>query len=501
MKKLTIILIFIVLIFNNLNCQKSDYVQLSGFTFVKGKIQNFKMYYDEFRTVEITINDWTTAIRKKYYANIDTTGKFAVSFYLFNPQDVLFTYANKWHSVFVSPNDTLEIAIDAEFFPQGNQYFGKTAKACYDYQKYYSETKNILIEIDKRKNLLRSSLSIDAYTALVDSNYAVQLKTIENFIQLNNPDSFLIKWIRNGFYLRSKSDILSYHFLRHGINDLDTSFINSVNIRDSTLRFNSAYAQLINSTSSLIAFSSSRNCGSLNNALSERRSHLEKEEIVLHNKPLLTDEELQKALFNCFIQKAYLLKDDLLRQSVLVHRYLSILEEQNTDVNLEEVLRNIDDYRIKASVMSEYNDYEFRHGNLNSIKMANPGSLVLDKLTDKFKGFVLYIDFWGTWWPPCLPQMEYMKNIKKELKNEKIAFIYLCCKCQKDDWEKTIKDFKGDHIFLTLEEYASLANQLNLVYLPRYIIIDKNGKVVNDNAPNPVQTMSLVNELKKYLKD
>ena len=179
---------------------------------------------------------------------------------------------------------------------------------------------------------------------------------------------------------------------------------------------------------------------------------------------------------------------------------LSILERQNVDVGLDSVLSRINDFRIKASVILRYNEYEFRRGNLNALQIENPGSILLDKLISKFKGYVLYIDFWGTWCSPCYTQMNLMKDIEKEFKKEKIVFIYLCCKCQKDLWEKTITEFKGEHIFLNSEEYAYLSKQFNIISVPRYIIIDKNGKVVNDNAPYPMN-QSLVNDLRKYLKN
>lgn len=500
MKTIKIIVFILVTFSIETECQNNNSnSELSGYTTVNGAIKNFQKFYDQYNIIEIQVDDWTTSLRRQYFANIDSLGEFSLSFYVFNPQNVLFTYKNKWHNIFVYPNDTLEISLDGGNFPEGNQYQGKTAKLCSDYLKYRIYNRSVLANFVSKNNQLQNTLSPDDYKHWRDSIYYSQLKNAENYIQLNNFNDFLRTWIKNDIYLNSINDVLGCYFRQRELKNIDTAFINSIYLEDSTLRFNSSYCRLINKTSTLLARFGSK-YSSLNNLNLRRIKVLNIEENKPNDKPRLSKEQFQIELFNDFVHLTDVINNNLFKQSVIAERYLSILEQQNVDVGLDSVLKRINDYRIKASVISKYNDYEFRQGNLNSLKIGNPGSLLLDKLIDKFKGYVLCIDFWGTWWPPCFSQMNLMKNIEKELKNEKIAFIYLCCKCQKDIWEKTIRDFEGEHIFLSSEEYVYLSKQFNIGTLPTYIIIDKKGKIVNDRAPYPIEK-SLVNDLRKYLRN
>jgi thiol-disulfide isomerase/thioredoxin len=500
MKK-TIITIVILLTFSiEMECQNNKiYSDQPGYTTIKGTIKNFNKAYDQFRSIEIQINDWTTSLRRQYFANIDSTGYFSISFYILNNQDVIFTYNNKWHLVFVNPNDTLNMSIDADNFPKGNKYQGKTAKTCSDYLKYWLLYPSSSINFVKTNNLLQNTLPPAEYKQWRDSVYYSDLEKVENYIRFNNFNDFLSNWIKNDIYLIAKSDVLGYYFRKPTIRNIDTLFINSINFEDSTLRYNSNNSGIINSTAVLLSMYSSK-MNTVNNTILRPIQSSNVEENKPISKPRLSNEQFQILLFNNFIKTTGALNNNLFRQSVIAERYLSILEQQNIDVGLDSVLSRINDYRIKASVILRYNDYEFRKGNLNSLQIENPGSILLDKLISKFKGYVLFIDFWGTWCGPCYSQMKLMKDIEKELKNEKIAFIYLCCKCQKDLWEKTTKGLEGEHIFLTSEEYAFLSKRFNIISVPRNIIIDKNGKLVNDNVPYQMDKY-LVNTLRNYLRN
>jgi hypothetical protein len=66
---------------------------------------------------------------------------------------------------------------------------------------------------------------------------------------------------------------------------------------------------------------------------------------------------------------------------------------------------------------------------------------------------------------------------------------------------KIIHQHEGEHIFLKTEEFAYLSKQLDIVSVPEYIIIDKNGKIVNYSAPKPFVKGALIDELRKYLNN
>jgi thiol-disulfide isomerase/thioredoxin len=473
----------------------------SGYATITGSIRNYNKNYDQFRSIEIQVTDWTTSLRRQYFTEADSLGNFSITFFIFNNQDVLFTFDNKWHNIFVNPNDTLKILIDPFNFPDGNTYEGITAKTCRDYLIFYSRNSIRNSEFAKKNSQQQKTLTYEKYNAWRDSVYYSDIEAANNFIRDYEVDNFLGGWIKNNAYIMSVSDKIA--FCMRNRRSQDISLINQIKKEDSTLRYNSNYSGIVNSGAILTSMYATNQYIRDNQVNLSKPPQYSAEQIP----PKPSEEELKsrteklnKKVFKYYVDATDSIKNDLLRQSIITARYLSILKDQNIDVGFDSTLNRITDYRIKASLLQQTNDYHFRKGNFNSLDIKNPGNTLLDSLKNKYKGYVLYIDFWGTWCAPCYSQMKVMKRIEKEFLRKKIVFIYLCCKCQKDKWVNESKDSNGQHIYLTPDQYAYLSKKFNIISLPRYVIIDKKGNVITENGPMPTES-SFENKLKSYLKD
>lgn len=125
-----------------------------------------------------------------------------------------------------------------------------------------------------------------------------------------------------------------------------------------------------------------------------------------------------------------------------------------------------------------------------------------------FKGKVLYVDFWGTTCGPCLEEFRsFTKPLKQTFNNRSdIAYLYVCGG-RKLIWKQQLKklEIDGSHIFLDEKDYAHFYRQAvkgdkdTAISMPRYLIIGKDGKIANTNAPRPSDKDSLVYQLNKYL--
>ena len=112
---------------------------------------------------------------------------------------------------------------------------------------------------------------------------------------------------------------------------------------------------------------------------------------------------------------------------------------------------------------------------------------VTKKYIHKYKGKVVYIDFYATWCGPCRQEIPYAKQLHLEFKNKDVVFLNLCAKSKLDDWNNFIKQYeiKGENFLLTQEEFNLLSNVYNVQGFPTYILIDKEGKAIDSKAPRP----------------
>lgn len=105
-----------------------------------------------------------------------------------------------------------------------------------------------------------------------------------------------------------------------------------------------------------------------------------------------------------------------------------------------------------------------------------------------FKGKVVYIDVWATWCGPCKQEIPHLIKMEEEYKNKNIVFLGVSIDAQEDHakWKKFLIDYnmKGVQVFAG-DKAADISKPYKIKGIPRFILIDKNGRIVSDNAPRP----------------
>lgn len=110
-----------------------------------------------------------------------------------------------------------------------------------------------------------------------------------------------------------------------------------------------------------------------------------------------------------------------------------------------------------------------------------------------FRGKILVIDVWATWCHSCLAMMpKFMELRSKYSNNSNIEFITVSSDYAqaKEKWGTAIKKHGMTdmiNLFPKYEEESTpnFHDEYNISGVPRYILIDKEGKIITAYAPGP----------------
>ncbi|MBC7398802.1 MAG: TlpA family protein disulfide reductase [Mucilaginibacter sp.] len=118
---------------------------------------------------------------------------------------------------------------------------------------------------------------------------------------------------------------------------------------------------------------------------------------------------------------------------------------------------------------------------LNKVPKTTADS-VFNAILKKYRGKVVYVDFWATWCSPCRSGIEEVAPLKKEIKDKNIAFIYITDPSSPEDtYRKMIPAIAGEHYKLGKDDWNYIATKYSISGIPRYMLVDKQGRIVNDN--------------------
>ena len=195
-------------------------------------------------------------------------------------------------------------------------------------------------------------------------------------------------------------------------------------------------------------------------------------------------------------------------QQLLAQGYLSYLNEGKVS-ELEPFLTNYyeryPDSDYNETLKDEYRDwYAISNGQpAPDVEAMDPDGTVFH-LSD-LKGKVVYIDIWATWCGPCLGEMPHAKKIKDHYKDSNdIVFLYISVDENKEKWLKYLEehpDFKGMQVNDSGNFNSNITKAFMVRGIPRYIIIDREGKIFSTDAQRPSSGEKLISELDRVLEE
>ncbi|GAB2794512.1 hypothetical protein GCM10027275_44520 [Rhabdobacter roseus] len=148
---------------------------------------------------------------------------------------------------------------------------------------------------------------------------------------------------------------------------------------------------------------------------------------------------------------------------------------------------------VKDSLLINHIESEFR----SKLLVNNNASYFFDKSLNKFTlkdlktkhaGKIIYIDFWASWCAPCRAEMPESKQLSEEYTKKGVNFVYVSIDDNAAAWERASKQIgipDASSYLLPSSKNSTIAKQFNISTIPRYVLIDKDGKVIDADAPRP----------------
>lgn len=163
----------------------------------------------------------------------------------------------------------------------------------------------------------------------------------------------------------------------------------------------------------------------------------------------------------------------------------------STDVkNNEEITKSYNTLKTvaKGNVSPQFENYENFKGGTTSLS--------------DLKGKYVYVDVWATWCGPCKAEIPSLKKVEEKYHRKNIEFVSISVDALKDHdkWKAMVaeKELKGIQLFSDKSWKSKFVQEYLIKGIPRFILIDTEGKIISANAPRPSseKLIELFNELK-----
>lgn len=142
---------------------------------------------------------------------------------------------------------------------------------------------------------------------------------------------------------------------------------------------------------------------------------------------------------------------------------------------------------VASHALDRYRQYVKEHElKVVEQKPMTRGDSIFQRIIEPYKGNALYVNFWNMSCGPCRADMLNEREIVEQLKDKPVRFLYICDEKQspRDPTEKWLNDnnIKGEHIFVTHEEWQQLCAKFQFNATPFNIGVDKDGNIVTCEA-------------------
>ncbi|EMR01920.1 TlpA family protein disulfide reductase [Cesiribacter andamanensis] len=412
---------------------------------------------------------------------LDAAGRFSFMFEADQPMEALISYYKGWDRLYLSPGDTLKLEYDTETGFTCPLYSGSGAAEnafLYAFDDGYDTYGTFKIEEKMQE------LEADSFLQYVEEKRARQLAFLEEFHQKTPLSEAFRQFFQNDLLYTDAEYLLQYITNRteatgqpYSPPPAYTAFLHSLSIQnEEALAIGFGYYIFITTYGKWKATTEAGIQEETPGAASYPKQNFQ------YLKKLYTGKTLEMALADLLVEA--------LRKS-----------------DAEALQLEIDEFRTMSTTPAYSAAVEKE---LNKALLLSPGKLAPDftltSLEGKpvslshFRGKVVYIDFWASWCGPCLKEAPYAKKLMEQFADKDVVFLNISLDANENAWRSMIhkKEMKGVHV-LAGGLRTEVPDLYNVMALPDYWLIGRDGTIISKNPNRPSSEQKLVEELEAAL--
>lgn len=114
----------------------------------------------------------------------------------------------------------------------------------------------------------------------------------------------------------------------------------------------------------------------------------------------------------------------------------------------------------------------------DTLIQLNGEQISFESILNKNSGSYVLIDIWASWCKDCRKGLPKLQELQK--KHPEMVYVFLSLDKSITAWKKGIETYNivGDHYFISSGWEGPLGQFLDLDWIPRYMIIDPDGKIL-----------------------
>lgn len=100
------------------------------------------------------------------------------------------------------------------------------------------------------------------------------------------------------------------------------------------------------------------------------------------------------------------------------------------------------------------------------------------------RGKKVVIDIWASWCRDCIAGLPKLDQLRKQTEGDKVVYVFLSVDDDDQKWRSAIKrfDIRGVHYRIKAGWRNPLANYIVLDWVPRYLTLSEDGRVMMPKA-------------------